>query len=132
MDVPTPASVLEALAKERRELQGELDGLAKKRSGLERELEGVDKDIESTRRQLELVEATEEQLAAQGREQQATDADGASSTQVRRSTEKLQNNEPVWPTWHLHLSCDSLRQRLPLSGPGHLRPMPSRSLSRSP
>jgi hypothetical protein len=57
--------VPEALAKLRRELEGELEGLARKRS-VGTEVEALDKDIESTHRQLELLEVTEEQLAAQG------------------------------------------------------------------
>jgi predicted nucleic acid-binding Zn-ribbon protein len=97
MEVHTPTSVLEALAKARRDLRGELEGLVERQSGvnseleglverqlgLERELEGLRKDIESRRRMLELVEATEEQLVAQA-ERPALEGGGlGTSAQVR-------------------------------------------------
>jgi phage shock protein A len=96
MEVPTPPSVLETLARLRYELQLELAGLAERRSGLEDELEALGHKIEATRRQLELVEATEEQLAAQGRGQRAIEQGGAGgSTQVSGSARLQALSEPV-------------------------------------
>jgi hypothetical protein len=85
MEVPTLTSVLETLARLRRELQGELEKLVEKRSELELEPE-LDVMIESTRRQLELVQTTEEQLAAQASAQAqpaAEEGGPGESTQIR-------------------------------------------------
>jgi DNA repair exonuclease SbcCD ATPase subunit len=114
-----PASVLEALAKLRRELQGELEGL-------ERELEALDKSVKAKRRMLELVRDTEEQLAVQGRGQRPVAWTTGASAQVRGSA-KLQSNA-MWCSYGtLCPCCDSPPSHS--SGPVRLRRMSSRSLS---
>jgi hypothetical protein len=93
MDVPVPESVLSALGKLRRELQGGVAGLVERRSGLEQELQALCIEIESKTRALELVEATERQLADQGGGEGVTEEDDTgASVQVRGSATMLQDS----------------------------------------
>jgi uncharacterized protein involved in exopolysaccharide biosynthesis len=102
MAVHTPASVLQALAELRQELEGEVKELEERRSGLvgwELEAPELDKESTSKRRMLELVKGTEEQLARQGTGQRVIEGDGPGpSTQVRGSAKLQDITRPVGPT----------------------------------